>query len=121
MQTVLKYLEEVTCVILKNYTSTPVRKRLSLSTKARRKTSQNMLVKETGLPDRVKSFREVDSTKDQPSNRLGFVYSIQNGLKKIKNLIKRRLIREETGLAGRKNGVRLQKEEMGKNDMLKQL
>ena len=53
------------------------------------------------MPDRVESFREIDSRENRPRARLGFVKSIQNGLKKIKNLIKSRASRVETGLAER--------------------
>ena len=53
------------------------------------------------MPDRVESFREVDTSKNRPRARLGFVKSIQNGLKKIKNLIKSRASRVETGLEER--------------------
>ena len=60
--------------------------------------------------DKVESFQAVDSSKYRPRTSLEFVKSIQNGLRKIKNLIKSKPSTAETGLAGRENGVRLQKE-----------
>ena len=46
-----------TFVILINHTSTPIAKeRLSPTSKARRKASQNQFVEKSGMPDRVKSF-----------------------------------------------------------------
>ena len=74
------------------------------------------------MPDRVKSFGEIDSRQDRPRARPGFVKPIQNGLRKVQNLIECRPTRAETGLAGRKNGIRFQKEEKtGQNDAFKQL
>ena len=63
------------------------------------------------MPDRVKSFGEIDSRQDRPRARAGFVKTIRNGLRKVQNLIKCRPSRTETGLAGRENGIRFQKEE----------
>ena len=63
------------------------------------------------MPDRVKSYREINSRQDRPRARPGFVKPIGNGLSKEENLIKSRPTRAETGLAGRKNGIRFQKEE----------
>ena len=63
------------------------------------------------MPDRVKSFGEIDSRQDRPRARPGFVKSMANGLRKIQNLIYSRPSRAETGLAGRENGIRFQKEE----------
>ena len=101
-----------TFVILKNHTSAPVRKeRLSPTSKARREASRNEFVEKGGMPDRVKSFREIDSRQDRPRARPGFVKPIRNGLRKVQNLIKCRPSRAETGLAGRENGIRFQKEE----------
>ena len=49
-------------VILKNYTNAPVKKeRLSPTSKARREASRNEFVEKSGMPDRVKGFREIDS------------------------------------------------------------
>ena len=98
--------------ILKNHTSAPVRKeRLSLTTKARRKASRNKFVEKGGMPDRVKSFREIDSRQGRPRSRPGFVKPTRNGLRKKQNLIQSRPSRAETGQAGRENEIRLQKEE----------
>ena len=63
------------------------------------------------MPDRFESFREINSKMDRPRARPGFVKPIEDGLRKIKNLIKSRPWRTETGLAGRENEIRLQKEE----------
>ena len=98
-------------VILKNHTSAPVRKeRLSPTSKARREASRNQFVEKGGMPDRVKSFREIDSRQDRPRARPEFVKPIRNGLRKEQNLIYSRLSRAETGVAGRENGIRFQKE-----------
>ena len=99
-------------VILKNHTSAPVRKkRLSPTSKARREPSRNEFMEKGGMPDRVKSFREIDSREDRPGARPGFVKPIRNGLRKVQNLIKCRPSKAETGLTGRKNEIRFQKEE----------
>ena len=63
------------------------------------------------MPNRLESFREIDSGLDRPRARPGFVKPIRNGLRKVQNLIECRPSRAETGLAGRENGIRLQKEE----------
>ena len=97
-----------TFVILINHTSVPITKeRLSPTSKARRQASRNEFVEKGGMPDRVKSFREINSRQDRPRARPGFVKPIQNGLRKVQNLIKCRLSRAETGLTGKENGVRL--------------
>ena len=99
-------------VILIDHASAPVRKeRLSPTSKARREASRNEFVEKGGMTDRVKSFREIDSRQDRPRARPGFVKPIRNGLRKEQNLIKCRPSRAETGLTGRENGIRLQKEE----------
>ena len=101
-----------TFVILKNHSSAPIRKkRLSPTSKARREASRNQFVEKGGMPDRVKSFREINSVKDRPRARPGFVKPIRNGLRKVQNLIWCRPSRAETGLAGRKNGIIFHKEE----------
>ena len=101
-----------TSVILINHRSAPVRKeRLSPTSKARRQVSRNEFVEKGGMPDRVKRFREIDSIENCPRARPGFVKPIRNGLRKVKNLIECRPTRAETGLAGRENGIRFQKEE----------
>ena len=101
-----------TFVILINHASTPIRKkRLSPMSKARREASQNEFVEKEGVPDRVKSFREINSGEDCPRARHGFVKLIRNRLRKMKNLILSRPFKAETGLTWRKNGIRFQKEE----------
>ena len=101
-------------MILKNHRSAPIRKvRLSPASKARREASRNKLVEKSRMPDRVKSFGEIDSRQDRPKARPGFVKPIRNGLRKVQNLIKCRPSMAETGLAGRKNGIRFQKEYTG--------
>ena len=63
-------------MILINHASAPIRKDGSSSTsKARRDASQIMFVKKGGVPDRVESFGEVNSSKDCPRARIGFVAS----------------------------------------------
>ena len=99
-------------MILKNHTSAPIKKkRLSPTSKARRKASRNKIVEKSGVPDRVKSFREIDSREDRPRARPVFVKPIRNGLRKKHNLIECRPSKAETGVAGRENGIRLQKKE----------
>ena len=89
-------------MILKNHTSAPVRKeRLSPTSKARRDASRNQFMKKGVMPDRVKSFREIDSRENCPRSRPGFVKPIRNGLRKVQNLIECRPTRAETGLAER--------------------
>ena len=79
----------MTFVILKNHRSAPIRKkRLSPSSKARREASRNEFVEKSRMPDRVESFREIDSRQDRPRARPGFVKPIRNGLRKEQNLIK---------------------------------
>ena len=70
-----------------------------------------MFVKKGGVPDRVESFGEVNSSKERPRAGIEFVTSNRNGLRKIKNLNKSKPSRAEFGLAGRVNKVRLHKEE----------
>ena len=99
-------------VILINHTNAPIRKeRLSPTSKARREASRNQFVEKGEMPDRVKSFREIDSRQDRPRARPEFVKPIQNGLRKVQNLIKCRSSRVKTGLAGRNNGIRFQKKD----------
>ena len=81
--------KETTFVILIDHTSVPIRKdRLSPTSKVRRKASRNQFVEKGGMPDRVKSFGEIDSREDHPRARPGFIKPIRNELRKIKNLIK---------------------------------
>ena len=70
-------------MILITHASALIRKeRLSLTSKARREASRNEFVVKGGGSDRVKSFGEIDSRKDRPRARPGFVKPIRNGLKK---------------------------------------
>ena len=97
-------------MVLINHASAPIRKeRLS----SRRDARQNYIMEKGGMPDRVKSFQKNNSKEDRPKARPGFVKPIRNGLKKKHNLIKCRPFWEETGLAGRENGItcRFQKQE----------
>ena len=105
-------LKGVAFVVLIDHTSAPIRKeRLSPTSKARREASRNQFVEKSGMSDRVKSFREMNSRQDRPRARPGFVKPIRNGLRKEQNLIECRPSRAETGLAGRENGIRFQKEQ----------
>ena len=100
-------LKEATFVILKNHASALVRKeKLSPTTTARKKASRNRFVEKGGVPDRIESFREVDSSEDRSRARPGFVKPIRIGLKKEQNLIESDRSGEE-----RENGIRFQKEE----------
>ena len=75
-------------VILKNHTGASIRKeRLSPTSKARREASRNEFMEKGGMPDRVKSFGEINSREDRLRARPGFVKTIRDGLRKIKNLI----------------------------------
>ena len=75
-------------MILINHASAPIRKeRLSPTSKARREASRNEFMEKGGMPDRVKSFREIDSRQDRPRAWPGFVKPIRNGLSKVQNLI----------------------------------
>ena len=69
-------------MILENPASAPIRKeRLSPTSKARREASRNEFMEKGGMPDRVKSFREIDSRENRPRARSGFVKRIRDGLK----------------------------------------
>ena len=62
------------------------------------------------MPDKVKSFGEVDSGKDPPRAKTGNSKPIRNGQKKIKNFNQFRPSRRaETSFAGKENEIRLQK------------
>ena len=63
-----------------------------------------------GITDRVKSFREINIIEDHSRARPGFDIPTRNGLRMIQNLIKSRPSMVETGLAGRENGFRSQKQ-----------
>ena len=100
-------------VFLTNHANAPIRKKgLSPKSKARREARQNKFVQKKGrMPNKVKSFREINSGEDRPRARLGFVKPIRNGLRKEQNVIESRPSRPKTDLAGRENGTRLQKGE----------
>ena len=53
------------------------KERLSPTSKARREVSQNKFVEKGGVPDRVKSLGEVDSSENHPRARPGFVKPIR--------------------------------------------
>ena len=75
-------------MILINHASAPIRKeRLSPTSKARREASRNEVMVKGGMPDRVKSFGEINSGEDCPRARSGFVKPIRNRLRKEQNLI----------------------------------
>ena len=75
-------------MILINRTSAPIRKeRLSPTSKVRREASRNMFVEKGGMPDRVKSFGEIDSKENRRRARPGFVKPIRIGLRNVQNLI----------------------------------
>ena len=75
-------------MILINHASTSIRKeKLSPTSRARREASQNEFMEKGGMPDRVKSFGEINSTEDRLRAQPGFVKPIRNGVRKIKNLI----------------------------------
>ena len=77
-----------TFVTLKDHASAPIRKEsLSPTSKGRREASRNEFMEKCGVPDRVKSFGEIDSSEDRPRARPGFVKSIRDGLRKIQNLM----------------------------------
>ena len=98
-------------MILIDHTSAPIRKeRLSPTSKARREPSRNEFLEKGEMPDKVERFRKIDSREDRPRALPGFVKPIRNGLRKIQNLIECKPTRAETGLAGRENRIRLQKE-----------
>ena len=76
-----------TFVILINHASAPVRKKkLSPTSKARREASRKEFVEKGGMPNRVKSFREIYSREDRPKSWPGFVKLIRKGLRKEQNL-----------------------------------
>ena len=78
----------MTFVILINQASAPIRKeRLSSTNKARREASRNEFMEIDGVQHRVKGFGKINSSKNRPRARLGFVKSIRNELRKIQNLI----------------------------------
>ena len=79
--------KEETFVILINHASAPIRKeRLSICSKARREATRNERVEKGGAPDRIESFREIDSRENRPRAWPGFVKPIRKGFRKIQNL-----------------------------------
>ena len=90
----------------------PIRKeRLSPTSKAKREVSGNEFMEKDRMPDRVKSFQEIDSRQDRPRSWPGFVKPIRNGLRKEQILIECGPSRVKTGLEERANVIRLQKGE----------
>ena len=80
--------KRTTFVILINHASTPIRKeRWGPTSKARKEASRNQFKYKGGMPGRVKSFGEINSEKNHPRTRPGFVKPIRNELKKEQNLI----------------------------------
>ena len=97
-------------MILINHASAPIRKeRLNQTGKARREARRNKFVEKE--KDRVESFGEDNSSVNRSRARPRFVKPIRNVLRKEQNLFKSRPSSAETGLVGRENVVRLQKEE----------
>ena len=75
-------------MILINHASAAIRKeRLSPTSKARREASRNEFVEKGRMPDRVKSFGEIDGSKNRPRAQSGLVKPIRNGLRKEWSLI----------------------------------
>ena len=71
--------KETTFVILKDHGSAPIKKEtLSPTSKARREASRNKFVEKGGMPDRVKSFGEIDSRQDCPRARPMLVKPIRD-------------------------------------------
>ena len=48
------------------------KEKMTSTSKARREASRNQFVEKGGMPDRVESFGEVNSSKDRPRARPGF-------------------------------------------------
>ena len=98
-------------MILIDHRSAPIRKeRLSPTSKAKKKPSRNKFVEKGEMLKKVESFQEINSKQDRPRARADFVKLIRNGLTKVQNLIECRPSKAKTGLAGRENGIRFQKE-----------
>ena len=67
----------------KNHANAPTRKeKLSLTSKAKSEASRIKFVEKGVMPDRVDSFREVDSRKNRPRSGPRFVKPIRNELRK---------------------------------------
>ena len=81
-------LKGTTFVIFINHASALVRTEgLNPTGKARREASRNKFVEKGGMPDRVKSFGEINGRQNLPRARPGFVKPIRNRLRKEQNLI----------------------------------
>ena len=77
LRNILTDSKGTTFVILINHASAPVRKeRLSPTSKARREASRNKFVEKGGMPDRVKSFREINGRENRLRAQPGFVKPI---------------------------------------------
>ena len=63
------------------------KEKIESNEQSKREASRNEFVEKGGMPDRVKSFREIDSRQDRPRARPEFVKPIRNGLRKVQNLI----------------------------------
>ena len=75
-------------MILINHASAPIRKeRLSPASKSRKEANKNEFMEKSRMPDRVKSFEEINSRQYRPSAWPRFVKPIRNGLRKVQNLI----------------------------------
>ena len=75
--------KETTFVILISHASTPISKeRLSPTSIAKGEASRNKFVEKGRMPNRVKSFGEINSRGNRPTARPRFVKPIRNGLKK---------------------------------------
>ena len=68
-------LKGVTFVILIIHTSAPIRKEKFMPNE-QSKASQNELVEKGEMPDKVKSFQEINSSENWPSAQPGFVKPI---------------------------------------------
>ena len=68
------------------------------------------------MPDRVESFRKINSRENRLRAPPGFVKPIRNGLRKVQNLIVCRLSRMETGLVGER--IKLDSREKSRRDRM---
>ena len=56
--------------------------KIEFNEQSKERGSRNKFVEKCGIPDRVKSFREVDSSENHPKARPGFAKPVGNGLRK---------------------------------------
>ena len=99
-------------MILINHTSAPIRKEnFSPTSKARREASRNEFVEKSGMPDRVKGFREINSRQDRPRAQPGLVKPIPKWTEKDKEFDLEWTVQGGNQPGRRKNGIRFQKEE----------